>query len=695
MKLRNLIFAALTMVFAIACENNKEDLGLPKIDLGTEELVFDMAGGEQNVTFVATRDWMVENNAAWIAVSPASGSASTKEQTISVTVLENTKMDREADVVITIGMSSRSFKVKQSGPGGSAEALIVYANDFDKEKAVKDDSGWKTYLDSFDGWKNATGTAAETVTYAFSGMSARTSESGHSAGSYSDYEGSGMNYLWFGSGTPFFSVKNIVLPNAANYLLSFGAERNLYQAEDNTFSTEEFKVWISLDDKKWVELKYEFPGAAPNRRWDLATSNFSLPAGTSKISLTFQCTLASSVLFDDLKLMIAETAGSSIDFSKAVEKDFGTGGSTGGDEPTNIIDVTVAQFNEKPVSTTEWYRIKGTVGGPINTTYGNFDIIDETGKVYVYGISNWSEFKSKVAEGGSIVVVGQRGEYNGKIEVLKGKIESYEGSGTENPGGDEPTNIIDVTVAQFNEKPVSTTEWYRIKGTVGGPINTTYGNFDIIDETGKVYVYGISNWSEFKSKVVEGGSIVVVGNRGEYNGKIEVLKGYIESYDGQGAENPGGGDDPVEETGEYDPQGITWTLGANAYDNTSGGNAIQTAVVNGVKVNNLLKLGAGSKVGDATIHIPAGTAKVSFYAMSWTKTTAQVKITMGGNSMTINPPANAGATGNPPYTITLAEDKSDYFEIDVPVSDAVDVKVETVDIGAPRVIFIGLKAIAR
>ena len=63
--------------------------------------------------------------------------------------------------------------------------------------------------------------------------------------------------------------------------------------------------------------------------------------------------------------------------------------------------------------------------------------------------------------------------------------------------------------------------------------------------------------------------------------------------------------------------------------------------------------------------------------------------------MTINPPANAGAYSNPPYTITLAEDKSDYFEIDVPVADAVDVKVETVDTSAPRVIFIGLKAIAR
>ena len=588
MKLRNLIFAAFAMVFAIACENTKEDLGLPKIDLGTEELVFDIAGGEKNVTFVATRDWMVENNAEWIAVAPASGSASSKEQTISVTVLENTKMDREAEVVITIGMASRSFKVKQSGPGGSADQLVIYFNDFDKEEAQKKYGSGSSYpyLDQFDGWRNEKGTGIAGVSYSYNGMSTRSNSTSDS--NYSDYAGSGSNNLFFGSNA-YFAISGIALNGTTDIALSFGTEK-YSQDNGSLFTPSEFHIWLSQDAKKWVELtEYTFAGTAEGR-WNVASSTFSVPSSTKNLSICFSVDVASSYRIDDLSIAVSETAGKAVDFSNAAEKDFGTGGSTGGDVPTNITDVTVAQFNEKPVSTTDWYRLKGTVGGPINTTYGNFDIIDETGKVYVYGISNWSEFKSKVAEGGSIVVVG---------------------------------------------------------------------------------------------------------NRGDYNGKIEVLKGYIESYDGQGAENPGGGDDPVEETGEYDPQGITWTLGTNAYDKTSGGTSIQTAVVNGVKVNNLLKIGAGSKVGDATIHIPAGTAKVGFYAMSWKDKPAQVKITMGGNSMTINPPANAGVSGNPPYTITLAEDKSDYFEIDVPVADAVDVKVETVDTSAPRVVFIGLKAIAR
>ena len=176
------------------------------------------------------------------------------------------------------------------------------------------------------------------------------------------------------------------------------------------------------------------------------------------------------------------------------------------------------------------------------------------------------------------------------------------------------------------------------------------------------------------------------------------MDAYIVSFTpGEGGDNPGGdnpgGDNPGGEAGQYDPQGITWTLGTNAYDNTSSSNSAQSAVVNGVSVSNLLKLGKGTATGDATIHIPAGTKKVGFYALSWKAKPAELKITMGSNSVSVNPPANDGATGNPPYTITLASDGSDYFELDVPTSEAVDVKVETTDPASGRVLLIGLKAI--
>ena len=102
----------------------------------------------------ASRDWMVETDADWVVVSPESGLASADAQTVTVTVLENTGLDRSVDVKFTIGMKSKYLTVNQAGPKGSAENLIVYYNDYDKEVAEKtygSGSSWP-YLDQFDGF---------------------------------------------------------------------------------------------------------------------------------------------------------------------------------------------------------------------------------------------------------------------------------------------------------------------------------------------------------------------------------------------------------------------------------------------------------------------------------------------------------------------------------------------------------------
>ena len=149
---------------------------------------------------------------------------------------------------------------------------------------------------------------------------------------------------------------------------------------------------------------------------------------------------------------------------------------------------------------------------------------------------------------------------------------------------------------------------------------------------------------------------------------------------------PAGGDSV------YEP-GITWTLGDKAYDKTSGTNA-QTGTINGVQVKDMLKLGTGSLVGNATLNVPAGTAKLGFYCVAWKGKKASLKFSVNGTEIsTVTPAANAGATGNPPYTITLAD--SDYYEVTMPSTAAASVKVETLDNANGRVIIIGLKAIAQ
>lgn len=326
----------------VACEQEKTDLGTPSIALSLEEVTLEAAGGEATVDVTATRDWTVtfDETADWLVVDPASGTASADAQQVTVSALSNEGYDREVSVEFSIGMQKKFLTVKQVGPKGSTDALVIYSNDFDKTKAEKGGSGWSTYLDSFDGWMNAKGTGLESVTYGFDRMTARTNSGNGSAGSYSDYVelgASGMNYLWFGSGAPYFAVKNIALPEGkTDFTLSFGTERYLYQAADNTFNWDEFKVYVSVDGNKWVKPAFEFAGGKlPNGRWDLASSTFTVPAGTASLSVYFASSLASAYAIDDVKLVMADAAGTVLDFANGEEFQVGettTGGdNTGGD----------------------------------------------------------------------------------------------------------------------------------------------------------------------------------------------------------------------------------------------------------------------------------------------------------------------------------------------------------------------------
>ncbi|MBO6096666.1 MAG: BACON domain-containing protein, partial [Bacteroidales bacterium] len=76
-----------------------------------------------NVTFVCTRDWNISEVLSntlpdWIALSATSGEASTKEQSVTVTVMENPGNDRETTITFTIGLAKAALTVKQEGKLG-------------------------------------------------------------------------------------------------------------------------------------------------------------------------------------------------------------------------------------------------------------------------------------------------------------------------------------------------------------------------------------------------------------------------------------------------------------------------------------------------------------------------------------------------------------------------------------------------
>ena len=250
-------------------------------------------------------------------------------------------------------------------------------------------------------------------------------------------------------------------------------------------------------------------------------------------------------------------------------------------EEGEVQPVTVSEFLAAPESDTQVYELVGTIGGTINTTYGNFELTDETGTVYVYGVTstelgygtkNDHSFSSLgLGEGDKIRIRGYRGSYGDRIEVLYAWfIEKVSGDG----GGvsTEPGTVGNpYTVAQAleavkgltwtsNDNYESTKEVY-MKGKIsriprGGTFTEggTYGNASFyISDTGaediefycfRILYLGNTKFTEGQTDIKAGDVVVVCGKLMNYRGNTPETvagKAYLYSLNtGSGGGTSGG-----------------------------------------------------------------------------------------------------------------------------------------------------------
>ena len=741
MRIRTLISGSLAlaaMLFAQSCGDKNEPEGLPEINLSKNVIEFQQEASSETIKVASTRQWFLSNCPEWIAVDPESGK-DPNGMDVTISVLGNTGLDREAALKFSIGYDTKTLTVKQKGTG-SATDLVVYYNDFDKADAVKSEDGWKTYLDSFDGWKNETGSGLSSIDYAFNGMSARQTSSGASNGTYSDYPGSGKNYLWFAKEN-YFQVKNITLPeNTVNYVLSFGSERNLYQAADNTFKHDEFLVYVSNDGKKWVALEYAFPNGDKSRRWDLASTTFTVPAGTKSLYVYMTATVASAYMVDDLDLSVAAEAGTVIDFSKGV--DLGTGGGET-PEPTpgagTIAEIAAGAENAaidlKDVLVT-------------GVTLKSYVITDATGSILVFANAD-----PKVKVGDKINVTGTTGKHNGLMQITTPTATVVSSGNTVTYPAP-----LELTEAKMKEDAPTAVTYVSFTGTVkksGKFYNIFVGSYTAKDlscsyYTGDMegfvgsdikvegwYVGGNPHYQVVATKVEE-----VVSDTPKFSVSTETLtakaadksvsfdvRGNVkwtvasdnaaykvspESGDGNGtvtvsfAENTTDKDVTVKLTvsttaevatksytvtlthkgvsaaGTEDfSSSVEWTLGTNAYS--------EKATINGVEDVPVLKIGSSKKAGTATLKIPAGTTKVSFYGVAWKGKTATIKASVGETQVATQAlTANDGAANTTPYKLTVED--TDKYTITLPAKLEADTDVTVTTTTNARAILFAIRA---
>lgn len=261
------------------------------------------------------------------------------------------------------------------------------------------------------------------------------------------------------------------------------------------------------------------------------------------------------------------------------------GKTSGGDKPsTDAKKATVSEFLAAAESTSEWYQLTGTIthledGTYKNSTqYGNFDLVDETGSVYVYGVvaekgGSKGQFAALMAEKGikdgcKITIIGNRGAYNGNAQVTNAyfvSVESGSGTDVQTVGSKDAPKSVSEAIAAINamEDNAVSEEFWFVKGkVVKVTTNQTnfenYGNLNyLISEDGTenntITVYSGDGLNGEKFTGIDalgaGDEVIVYGHIQKYvkNGNMtpEIAKGnYLVAL------NKGGsGETPSGETG--------------------------------------------------------------------------------------------------------------------------------------------------
>ena len=254
----------------------------------------------------------------------------------------------------------------------------------------------------------------------------------------------------------------------------------------------------------------------------------------------------------------------------------------------------------------------------------------KTNKFYVYsgqGLGN-TKFSglNDLNAGDEVTICGKITNYQGTIEF---QSQNYivELNGVKAGGGDTPSGDAKaVSVADFLAAAVSTDVWYQLTGTIKNlKDGDQYGNFDIEDATGSVYVYGLLSEKGGEKKkfqelvaakgIANGKKITIIGNRGEFNSAVQVTNAYfVKIEDGEG-----GGGTPTPSGDNLLTNGDFETWSGSTPDNWNGaaGNATleKSTDAHGGSAAVLIKTNSANKrLSYKAITLKKGTYNISFYA---------------------------------------------------------------------------------
>ena len=643
----NRLFLTLAAIAATAVSCVKDELAqLDEVQVSQSYIALPTEGGSIDVTVTATDSWEITDIPEWLTVNPAAGAAG---ETVVKFSAEAASATNESVLKLLCSGKTQLLTVLQM-----AEKIELPISTCAEVNAAEDGPTFKI---------KGTITAIENTTY---GNMYVTDETGSVYIYGTLYEGAEKQFSKYG-----VEVGDIVVvegprgnykgsPQLVNATI-LAIEKSLIKVESVDPETAELPIEGGI---LTVTLTAKGDGVEvvipeENKSW-ISVSGMNV-SGTSAV----------------VSFNIAENAGG----DRSSELSFKTTKSgkeytavTSFSQKGAIIEATAAEINAAADGDTQ-YRITGYVSKVANTQYGNLYIRDHSGEVFVFGTNDFAS--TGIEEGDIITVVGPKTSHNGpqmKNVTLENRID-----------------VKDIDLASFKALADDSETWYRISGTVAESTepNTkldleTYGNLALTDGTNEVYVYGVVPGWGGASKlfgtlgVKLGDKLTIVCHKASFTKDEYTLhqasKAFYVSH-----ETPA---DPEAPLGTY-ASNVKYTLGANAYDDG-------VATVNGTENVATIKLGSSKNIGTATVTLPKGTTSVSFYAVAWNGKPATLQFSIGDTVIgTQAVVGNDGATGNAPYTLTVAD--TDKYSLTMAALEA-DTEVTVTTVEAVRVILFGIQA---
>ncbi len=187
-----------------------------------------------------------------------------------------------------------------------------------------------------------------------------------------------------------------------------------------------------------------------------------------------------------------EPGGEDSEDSSSSSADQG-GKEPGGEDEYEIITVAKALelCGEPGNITTERYYIRVVVDSVLNANYGEMNVSDETGTIYVYGAYSadgslsYAQMEDKPYKGDTVLLHCILQNYNGTKEVQNARIIEFEHAVVEDDGSYVQSTILSARSAEVGAK-------VQVSGVVAA---ITYANglkpsgVILVDDTSSIYIY--------------------------------------------------------------------------------------------------------------------------------------------------------------------------------------------------------------